>query len=209
MKNTDATSTARSYRQGARAEAAAATGERILRAFMKRIREQWFDEVTLDAVAQEAGVTVQTVVRRFTNKDGLLSAACERIRDDILARRRATPGNIPQAVDALARDYETLGDLVLRMLSQEERHPVIRIVTDTGRRSHRAWVGEIFERWLAPLPAQRRRVLHDALVVATDIYIWALLRRDMRRPLTEYRSLVLRNIEAALASATPSQEQKS
>ena len=55
----------RSYHQGARAESAEATGRRIIEAFLARLMDHWFDEITLDRVAEDAGVTVQTVVRRW------------------------------------------------------------------------------------------------------------------------------------------------
>jgi hypothetical protein len=35
----------------------------------------------------------------------------------------------------------------------------------------------------------RRRAV-DALVVAGDIYVWKLIRRDMARPIGEYKALV-------------------
>jgi hypothetical protein len=152
---------------------------------------------------------VQTVVRRYGGKEGLLNAACERISADILSSRRVTPGDIPRAVDALAREYESLGDLVMHMLAQEGRYPAIRIVTDTGRKSHRAWVAEVFANSLAPLPAATRRTTLDALVVAMDLYVWALIRRDMGRSLNDYKTLVLQNISAALAAATSGKEKRS
>ena len=55
----------RHYAQRARAQATEATARRIVDAFLARLMAQWFDEITLDRVAEDAGVTVQTVVRRF------------------------------------------------------------------------------------------------------------------------------------------------
>ena len=65
----------RAYQQNARAESTEATGRRIVDAFLHRLMNHWFDEITLDQVAADAGVTVQTVVRRFGGKDGLLAKA--------------------------------------------------------------------------------------------------------------------------------------
>jgi hypothetical protein len=48
----------RPYRQTARASAAEATGERILESVLRRVQEQWFEEVTLDVIAQDAGFDV-------------------------------------------------------------------------------------------------------------------------------------------------------
>ncbi len=69
----------RRYRQTARASAAEATGERILESFLQRFRQQWLEESTLDTIAADAGVTVQTVIRRFGGKDLLLDAAADHL----------------------------------------------------------------------------------------------------------------------------------
>lgn len=189
----------RAYRQTARAQMAEETARRILDAFAARLMSGWFDEIRLEDVAAEAGVTVQTVIRRFGGKDGLLDAATERLSDDIRARRRVAAGDLAAAVHALAEDYEQAGDLVMRILAQEDRYPAIRRMTDEGRRSHRAWVEAVFAPGLAGLPADAAQRRTDALVAATDIYIWKLLRRDLKRPLAEYRALVSRLVQGALA----------
>ena len=49
----------------ARAEAAAATRGRIVRAVLELHVERFHDQITLDAIADRAGVTVQTVLRQF------------------------------------------------------------------------------------------------------------------------------------------------
>lgn len=71
------------------------------------------------------------------------------------------------------------GDAGLRLLAEEDRIPAIRAMTNAGRAWHRSWV----ERTFAPLvtgsrgAARERRLV--ALVVATDILVWKLLRREM------------------------------
>ena len=63
----------RTYRMGARAEAAAETGRKILRATMESYRERFYDQVSLEDIAERAGVTVQTILRRYSCKDDLRS----------------------------------------------------------------------------------------------------------------------------------------
>jgi AcrR family transcriptional regulator len=190
----------RSYKQGARAEAAEATGRRILDAFVTLNQAHWFDEVTLDAVAQEAGVTVQTVVRRFGGKEGLLEASAEHIEEAVRERRSRKAGDIDYSIDALTRDYEMAGDLYVRTLAQEDRYPAMRRVTEFGRMDHRRWVREVFAPWLDRLSGKARTACEDALVVAADVYVWKLMRRDMKRSAAEYKQLVKRMIETALAA---------
>src|SRR5215471_19893171 len=102
----------RQYLQRARAQAAEDTGRRIEEAFLSRFMTQWFDEITLDHVAADAGVTVQTVVRRFGGKEGLLSVAVKRMAEQILAPRAAPPGDMDRLVENLVGDYERTGDAV-------------------------------------------------------------------------------------------------
>src|SRR6185369_16296693 len=103
----------RGYHQTARAESAEATGRHIVDAFVDRLMNHWFDEITLDIVAEDAGVTVQTVVRRFGSKEGLLSSAAEVIGTQVSAQRSAPPGDVDKLVDHLLGDYEKTGDAVI------------------------------------------------------------------------------------------------
>jgi AcrR family transcriptional regulator len=198
MKCATTKETKRPYRQTARAAAAEATAQRILDAFTARLGDRWFDEITLDQVAQDAGVTVQTVIRRFGGKEGLLDAAHQRFGTEIRRRRDVRQGDAARALDAIVEDYEAIGDLIIRVLAQEDRYAPLRAVSDIGRAFHRAWVGEIFAPWLRRLPEPDRRSAHDALVVATDIYVWKLVRRDMNRSRAELRAIMARMIAAAL-----------
>ena len=189
---------ARSYKQGARAAAAEATGERILDAFIARLQDGWFDEITLDAIARDSGVTVQTVIRRFGGKEGLLEAAHTRFGAAIRARRATPRGDAKAAVAAIIEDYEAIGDLIMRMLAQEDRYAPLKAVADIGRASHRAWTGEQFAPWLERLEEPARTAAHDALVVATDIYVWKLVRRDFGRSTEALAATMRRLIAAAL-----------
>lgn len=197
MKST-ANHKTRRYRQTARAATAEATGERILDVFTAALQDSWFDSITLDEVARESGVTVQTVIRRFGGKDGLLEAAQHRFGEEIRQRREVPPGQAEKAVAAIIEDYEKVGELITRVLAQEERHAPLRAVSDEGRAVHRQWVGATFAPWLDRLDEPERTAAHDALVVATDLYVWKLIRHDMGRPKTALAALMRQMIAAAL-----------
>src|SRR3954454_25203721 len=111
MKNKPAT---RSYNQDAGGRAAEKTGRRIQDAFLTRLMAQWYDEITLDRVAEDAGVTFQTVVRRFGGKEGLLAKSVGTLSAQINAQRATPPGDIRGAVRNLVADYERTGDAVIR-----------------------------------------------------------------------------------------------
>lgn len=189
----------REYRQTARAAASEATRRRLIEAFSDRFRQSWFDEIRLEDVAADAGVTVQTVLRRFGSKEGLLEALRESLNAEVRQRRYVEPGNAAGAMTVLSQDYERSGDLVLRLLAQEDRYPVIGTVTDIGRAGHREWIATAFQPWLNRLEQGERTRALDALVTACDVYVWKLVRKDMGRSVSAYRALVERFCAAALA----------
>lgn len=189
----------RPYRQTARAAAAEVTSERIIDAFAARLRDEWFDEIRLEDVARAAEVSVQTVIRRFGGKEGLLDATRERMGREVLSVRDIAPGDIDRAIAALTEDYEATGDLLIRTLAQEARYPAVKAMTDVGRAGHRAWLAGTFAPWLDGLPPAEAQRRLDALVIATDVYVWKLVRRDMGRPVAELCELMRRLITAALS----------
>ncbi|MGQ0637010.1 MAG: TetR/AcrR family transcriptional regulator [Planctomycetaceae bacterium] len=193
-------STTRPYRQTRRAESAAATGRRIVDAFVKRLSEQWYDEITLDCIADDAGVTVQTVVARFGGKAGLLAEAMQVMHRHAKERRAAPPGNLDQLVKHLIDDYEQLGDTLIRLLALEDRHPVLKEQLELGRRKHRNWVAKAFADDLSALGPKARQVVLDALVVATDVYTWKLLRRDMARSIAATEATMKHMIRSAVVA---------
>src|ERR687883_1620896 len=92
----------RPYRMRARAEAAAETGRRILEATIELYRERFFDQVTLEDIAERAGVTVRTVIRRFGSKERLIEAAAEEGTRWVTHQRYQAPiGDIEGAVNNL------------------------------------------------------------------------------------------------------------
>ena len=195
----------RSYHQGARAESAEATGRRIIEAFLARLMDQWFDEITLDRVAEDAGVTVQTVVRRFGGKEGLLASAVTIFAERVRAQRAAPPGDFDRLVENLLADYEKTGDAVMRLLALEQRHPTLEPVLELGRGEHRQWVSSGFAALLRGLePPVRQRAL-DALVIVTDVYTWKLLRRDLGRSVREASATLKNLIQAIIAQTSTTQ----
>jgi AcrR family transcriptional regulator len=170
----------RAYRMGTRAEAAAETGRRILQATMELYTERFYDQVSLEDVAERAGVTVQTVLRRFGSKEELIFAAAKEARKRLRSlRERASVGDIAGAVKILVETYEEHGDRYLRLLAQEERVPAFRSITDTGRAYHSGWVEHVFAPLLAERTGPGRERLVAQLIAICDLYFWKLLRRDL------------------------------
>lgn len=169
----------RRYRMGARADSAAATGERILDAALEIFWERPVADIPLDEVARRAGVSVQTVIRRYGGKDGLFAAVSERQFERVRGQRdEARTGDAADAARVLLDHYEELGDGVVRMLAEERHVPGLVPVIEGGRALHREWCERVF----APALAGRRGTARERrlaqLVAVTDVLTWKLLRRD-------------------------------
>jgi AcrR family transcriptional regulator len=202
MKLKAASSAPRAYAQTARARSTEETGRRIADAFLSRLMTQWYDEITLDAVAADAGVTVQTILRRFYGKDGLLGTAAKTIGAQINAKRAMPANDIAAMADSLFADYEQTGDTVMRLLAMEDRYPAVKGVTDLGRREHRQWLSNVLAAPLGLLDTASRQLAVDALVIVTDVYAWKLLRRDMCRSVPVAKATMKSLIHAAITGAT-------
>jgi AcrR family transcriptional regulator len=164
----------------ARAEAAQTTLDGILDVAIELFTEKAFEDVTLDQVAERAGVTKRTVLRRFTSKDRLFVATMDHAVEEMVRQREAAPvGDVAGAVANVVEHYERWGTNRLRLLGQEDRIELVAEHVRGGREFHRAWVEHTFAPQLTGLrgPARKRKVA--ALVAMTDVYIWKLLRLDL------------------------------
>ncbi|MEO6511861.1 MAG: TetR/AcrR family transcriptional regulator [Nocardioides sp.] len=187
--------TARKYTMGARAEAVEETRQRILGSLITLAGERPFAEITLDLVAERAGTTVQTVLRRFGSKDAVLAEAMELAMAATQDERRTPSGDVPTAVRVVVDHYEVRGRTALLMLAQEDHDDVARMVTDRGKAMHRSWVRDAFA------PATEDDTVLDLLVVATDVYAWKLLRLDRGHSRAVTERLMHTLVEAVLAPA--------
>lgn len=160
----------RPYTMTARAAAADATRDRILDATIAIALETERLDFALDQVAARAGRSVQTILRRFGSRDGLIEEAVAHGSARVAAERRpAEPGDIPAALGLLVDHYEQWGRFMLRLLARDDDQDA-RGITAGGQLLHREWVTTVF----APDSPE----LTDLLVVATDLYTWKLLRID-------------------------------
>lgn len=163
-------------------------------------RERGYDEFTLHEVADHAGTSLSTVMRRFGSKEGLAEAVLSSDRVGTQRDRDAvTVGDLDGAVAMIVDDYEINGDAVIRMLALEGRIDAVRRPVAAGRSAHEEWIARVFGPSLAGSPARRRRQALQ-LVVATDVYTWQLLRRDRGLPVQEVRA-VMRAMCAAVVEA--------
>jgi AcrR family transcriptional regulator len=166
----------RQYVMRARAESAAATKQSILESAHQLLLAHSFEEMTVDMVAAGADTTTRTVLRLFGSKEELLARALHSLGQFGLAP--STPSDVEALVSGTYDFYEKVGDTVIRWLADEPRIVAMHEHLNIGRRHLRAWVAEAFASELNQLRGSAQRELHDALIVAFDVYTWKLLRRD-------------------------------
>jgi AcrR family transcriptional regulator len=184
----------------ARAEAVEATRDRIARAAMARFLAQLYDDVTIAAVAADAGVSAQTVQNHFETKEGLFTPAAARFSGDLAgAREQARPRDAAGAVASLMEQYEQTGDGNVRLALLDERIPAVKAALDDARGHHQAFLADVFGERLPRALAERRRAL-AALHAATDVYTWKLLRRDLGFGRRAAQQVMTETVEA-IASA--------
>lgn len=192
---------ARAYNMEARADGVEARRQRVLEAAYDLFVTASHDELTLEAVAERAGVSVKTVVRQFQTKDELLVACLGsgiRIEE---SRRVVAPGDVAGVVEALTRRYEQLVDIVPRMIALQERIPTVATTMAGAIESHERWLAQVFAPWLAvPGPVRKRRIM--ALYGATEMYVWWMWRRRLGLGTRAAASAMRETLDALVASWT-------
>ncbi len=185
--------TTRAYTMGARAEAVAETRRRIIDALFDLGRERMFPDISLDDVAAEAGVSVQTILRHFQSRAGLTQATMDHAIARVNEERTAPVGDVDTAVAVIVGHYEDRGRTALLMLAQESSDRQVAELTRRGRAMHRTWVTDVFAPFAGPADP-----LIDLLVVATDVYTWKLLRIDRRYSRARTQDLIHRMVTSLL-----------
>ena len=88
--------------------------------------------------------------------------------------------------------------LVLNLLAQEGGGEAVpHEAAEAGRAYHRAWVVRCFGPWAQEPDPQ----VVDALVAATDLYVWKLLRLDLGRTRRATEAVVARLVRSVLEAS--------
>jgi AcrR family transcriptional regulator len=187
----------RPYRLQARAEAVAATRAAILDAVDEIFVPSPGRAFSLEEVARRAGTTVQTILRHFGTKAGLLEAASARGLARVREGRDEIPsGDIAAAAEYLGRHYEQDGPVVLRFLAVEGQAPEVAAIIQRGRQTHWAWAERVFAPFLDGMDPRQRRRRRAMLVAITDLLTWKVLRLEQGLTRREYVDTVRELLEA-------------
>lgn len=192
----------RPYTMTLRAAKMAATRARILGCAADLYMERSIDDFTLEEVARRAGTTVQTILRIHGSRDQLFIAALDKLARIGVPLKPTPAGDVAAAVGAIFDLYETSGDMILQWLGDERRRPELKKTLDEGRADHRDWVRLAFAPQLEACAKPARARLFNALVVATDVYVWSKLRKDNGLARPEAEAVVRDMIEAVVERQT-------
>jgi AcrR family transcriptional regulator len=166
----------------ARARAAERTGDRIVDAMLERFAAAPYDQIRLEDVAADARVAVQTVLRRFGSKSGLMGAVFQRELGTVSAARAAADTSDPERLIAeLVVHYERYGALILKAYSEAPFIDGLTGLAAAGRAYHLDWCRNAFAGHLKPGLDQTTRTRRLAQLTAIcDATTWRILREDLQ-----------------------------
>jgi AcrR family transcriptional regulator len=191
--------TTRKYEMGVRAKAAETTSDEIIRVVGELWMKYSIHEITLQMVAQNAGVTVMTILRKFGSKDGLFEAAIKTDTAGIQdVREESQAGNIRQAISILMKEYEYAGPAVIRTLAVENDLPVAAKILKKGRELHTEWCQRIFDENLPASKDKEYEIMLGAFYAATDVYKWKLLRIDLGYSKEETEKIFIKTVRGII-----------
>lgn len=173
--------TKRSYNNQKRAIKAVDTKERIMRAFSELWMKNPLNEITLELIAEKANVTTRTILRKFGSKENLIEECLLSNSSAILVEREnKSTGDIDESLRALLSSYETMGDAAIRTINLESESAVARKIGEAGRKVHRAWCMRVFAEHLPTKGSLYYERDLTAFIVGTEVYLWKLMRKDLK-----------------------------
>jgi AcrR family transcriptional regulator len=193
---------ARTYTKQARAVGEERTREALLDAAERLFFERGWEATSLEAVAAGAGVTKQTLLRRFGSKAGLLEQGFGRAFENVRDQRWDVPGDdVERAVDNLLDHYEAVGDRALRI----DAMAGVEALADWVQRArdlHYEWVAHAFGAFLRPLRGRDLERRRAGLIAVCDVHTWQLLRRQLGIGRSEARATMVLAIRGLLEVRT-------
>lgn len=168
----------RKYDMSKRARSAEETGERIVWAMVECFTNTPYPAIRLSDVADRAGVTTQTVIRRFGGKAGLMIAAVGAASAGV--DELQVPGlGLDEAIEALLDTYTRYGDAMSKMFAEAHLVEGLEPIAAQGRAEYLEWLERSFAPHLPEALTARDRAIRTAQLIAVcDVATWQLLRRD-------------------------------
>jgi len=154
---------------------------KILRAFGDLWSDYSIKDITLEMVAIEAGLTTKTILRKFGSKDGLTNESLSYLATEIESERTsAKAGNVDDILKALLSNYEKIGEAAIRTINLESELKIARQIGAKGRQLHRDWCIRMFAPYLPGEQTADYEIQLTSFIAATEIYLWMLMRKDLK-----------------------------
>ena len=188
----------RPYTKHARAVGEERTRAALLDAAERLFFERGWEATSLEAVASEAGVTKQTLLRHFGSKTGLLERGFARGFEDVRRQRWDVPGDdVERAVDNLLDHYDAVGERALKIDAMASVDAVAEWV-QRSRELHYEWVAHAFGAFLRPLRGRDLERRRAGLIAVCDVHTWHLLRQQLGLGRAEVRATLVLAIRGLL-----------
>jgi AcrR family transcriptional regulator len=197
----------RPYKQVARAQAQQRTRGALMDAALAEFFEGQWESTPLTAIAEQAGVTKQTLLRHFGSKDGLLMAALAAAGSEAYQQRFSAPqGDTAGAVENLLTHYEQWGRRSLRIGAWlQTGSPILAQMSRGARQVHYNWVEYAFAPQLQRLrgDSQERERVRAALIALCDVQVWWLYHNDLQLEHAQIHAILTMAIKRVLQEDCP------
>lgn len=192
------------YDNSKRLKEAEKTRHEIIKAFGRLWNRYSINDITLEMIAEEAGMTTRTIMRKFGSKKGLLTESLPILADQIESERRETKvGDIDGILQALLSSYEIMGEAAIRTICLEPDLEIARKIGQKGRELHRKWCTEMFAPYLPEHHSPEFDVQLNAFIAATEIYLWKLMRKDLKLNKEQTLAIFKNLVEGLVLKNTP------
>ena len=153
----------------------------IIKAWGRLWAKYSINEITLEMIAEEADVTTRTILRKFGSKEGLMIDSLSYDPAEISNQRDlAKPGDIDDILNTLLSSYEQMGDAAIRTINLESELEIARKIGKKGRIQHRNWCIKVFAPYLPDPKSPDYEINLTSFIAVTEIYLWKLMRRDLK-----------------------------
>jgi len=177
----------------------------IIKAWGRLWTTHSIDEITLDMVAAEAGVTTRTILRKFGSKDGLMAESLSYDPAAISAdRENAIVGDIDDILKTLLANYDSMGEAAIRTISLESKHEIARKIGAKGRAQHREWCIKVFAPYLPDQKSPDFEIHLTSFIAVTEVYLWKLMRKDLKLSKKKTFSVFKNMVEGVISRSSKS-----
>lgn len=170
----------------------ASTRDRILAAARQIILEEGYGRLSLERVAERAGVARATIYNQVGSKSGLLEALLKAIEHDARVHEsRQEDHNVGQLLARVTQIWDSEGDVLRSLLAMSVVDPQVRQVVHRHQRGRRQRIAELVEELddAGQLRVEQDDAI-DLLWLLTSFHAYDFLRQRAQRNGDDVRTLL-------------------